>query len=102
MRLYSPLDHNHFDLVEVCLRGIVAPRNGTRTERERERRGISFFFSSGTRLLENQRREKKRKEENTRFGLNYWDKIGVFIDRLRIGWIEARVPRAVVTLPPEK
>lgn len=100
MRLYSPLDHNHFDLVEVCLRGIVAPRNGTRTERERGEESV--FFSSRTRLLENQRREKKRKEENTRFGLNYWDKIGVFIDRLRIGWIEARVPRAVVTLPPEK
>lgn len=71
-------------------------------QRERERGEESVFFSSRTRLLENQRREKKRKEENTRFGLNYWDKIGVFIDRLRIGWIEARVPRAVVTLPPEK
>lgn len=70
-------------------------------QREREERN-QFFFSSGTRLLENQRREKKRKEEKTRFGLNYWDKIVVFIDRLRIGWIEARVPRAVVTLPPEK
>lgn len=71
-------------------------------QRERERGEESVFFSSRTRLLENQRREKKRKEEKTRFGLNYWDKIVVFIDRLRIGWIEARVPRAVVTLPPEK
>ena len=73
-------------------------------QRERERGEESVFFSHqglACSKIRGEKREKKN-EENTRFGLNYWDKIDVFIDRLRIGWIEARVPRAVVTLPPEK
>lgn len=78
----------------MCLRGIVALRNGTRREGGRGEESVFFsFFPSRSKI---RGRREVGEEGNARSELNYRDKTNMFINGK--DWMD-RVRHTVVTLP---